>query len=143
MAAVGEFAASLAHEVRNPLSSIRVNLQLAEERMERSLDRELVTKALGSIERFEHTVTDALRVARSGRVVREPVTLRAALAGAMRSAEPEFRRRGVHLAPLAEAEAGVSLVGDAGALEQVFLNLLLNAAQAQAAGGQAGIRAIT
>ena len=140
LAAVGEFAASLAHEVRNPLSSIRVNLQRAEERMERSPDRDLVTNALRSIERLENTVSGALRVARSGRVVREPVNLRTALAGAMRSAEPEFRRRGVHLLPLAEGEAGVSLVGDAAALEQVFLNLLLNAAQAQDAGGRAGIR---
>ena len=58
----------------------------------------------------------------------------------MRTAQPEFASRGVRLEPLSDRADRVSVKGDAAALEQVFLNLLLNAAQAQGSGGRAGVR---
>lgn len=141
LAAVGKFAAALAHEVRNPLSAIRVNLQRAEERMDDSPDRTLVGRALGSIERLERTVTGALRVARGGRVTLEPLDLHTVLVGAIKSAEPEFARRGLRLETELASQRGLRVLGDAAALEQVFLNLLLNAAQASVAGSRVRVRA--
>ncbi len=139
LAAVGEFAAQLAHEVRNPLSSIRIDLQRAEEKLATPGERELVGRALRSVERLEATVTGALRVARSGRVSRQPLDLRPVLEAAMRGAEPEFKNNGVRLEPLGDRAEHISVSGDAAALEQVFLNLLLNAAQAHENGGRAGV----
>lgn len=140
LAAVGEFAASLAHEVRNPLSSILVDLQRVEEKITAPAERELVRRALRSVERLNATVTGALRVARSGRVSTQLLDLRPVLEAAMRTAQPEFASRGVRLEPLSDRADRVSVKGDAAALEQVFLNLLLNAAQAQESGGRAGVR---
>ncbi len=140
LAAVGEFAASLAHEVRNPLSSIRLDLQLAQEKTADPGAGELVGRALRTVERLNTTVTGALQVARSGRIRREPLELTTVIEGAMHGAAPEFDKRGVRLDASLNGAGSVEMVGDAAALEQVFLNLLLNAAQAMEGEGEARMR---
>jgi signal transduction histidine kinase len=140
LAAVGEFAASLAHEVRNPLTSIRLDLQRVEERLPDESDaRDLLARALGEIERVDRSVTGALRVARSGRITHEPVDVRQPLEAALHSAEPEFKAREARLEPAQFGKESISVKGEAAALEQLFLNLLLNAAQALDPGKRAGV----
>jgi signal transduction histidine kinase len=140
LAAVGEFAASLAHEVRNPLTSIRLDLQRVEEKLPDESDaRDLLGRALGEIERVDRSVTGALRVARSGRITHEPVDVRQPLEAALHSAEPEFKARNARLEPAQFGEEPISVKGEAAALEQLFLNLLLNAAQALDPGERAGV----
>ncbi|MDP9176459.1 MAG: ATP-binding protein, partial [Gemmatimonadota bacterium] len=144
LAAVGDFAASLAHEVRNPLTSIRINLQRVEEKLSTGSElRTPLERALQEIARLERTVTGSLRVARSGNVTRQHVDLCTPIERAMQAAEPAFNQAGATLEPMsAEDGAGdLGLSGDPAALEQVFLNLLLNAAQALGPGGRAGVRA--
>lgn len=140
LAAVGEFAASLAHEVRNPLSSIRVDLQLASETLDGSRAGELVARAFKSIERLNDTVTGALRVARSGRIQPRRLDLVAVLDAAIHNAGPELESRSVTLERLYASDDPVELIGDPAALEQVFLNLLLNAAHAAPEGGTVRVR---
>lgn len=140
LAAVGEFAATLAHEVRNPLTSIRLDLQRVEEKLpDESETRELLDRALGEIERVDRSVTGALRVARSGRIAHEPVDARNPLEAAVHSAEPEFKARDAQLEPARLGGEPIWVRGDAAALEQLFLNLLLNAGQALEPGGHAGV----
>lgn len=139
LAAVGEFAASLSHEVRNALTAIGVDLQHAK----RHIDEEhraapLVTRTLETVRRLDSTVSGALRLARSGRARIAPVSLRAILGRAQRQAEPAFIASGGALSPLAD-EADAVVHGDAAALEQLFLNLLINAGQALLPGGNASI----
>jgi len=134
LAAVGEFAASLAHEVRNPLSSIRLDLQMVREDLGEAESPEL-TRALRTVDRLDHTVTAALKIARSGKVERRPLELGDALAAAIQAARPEFELRDVRLESDSPPDGAV-ISGDAAALEQVFLNLLLNAAQASPAAGR-------
>jgi signal transduction histidine kinase len=144
LAAVGDFAASLAHEVRNPLTSIRINLQRVEEKISTTSElRTPLERALREIARLERTVTGSLSVARSGNVTRQHLDLRTPIERAMQAAEPAFNQADATLEPLsAEDGAGeLGLSGDPAALEQVFLNLLLNAAQALEPGGRAGVTA--
>ncbi|UCC71901.1 MAG: HAMP domain-containing protein [Gemmatimonadota bacterium] len=137
LAAVGEFAASLAHEVRNPLTSIRLDLQRVEEKLPQDSDaRELLGRALGEVERVDRSVTGALRVARSGSVTLEPVDIRQPLESAIHSAEPELKAHGGMLEQELGGADPLWVKGDAPALEQLFLNLLLNAAQALDEGGR-------
>jgi signal transduction histidine kinase len=144
LAAVGEFAASLAHEVRNPLTSIRVDL----ERSVRKLDEEpeatraLLTRALGEVDRLNASVTSFLRVARSGRVTFSDIDLRAPLEAAVRAADPRFTERGCTLEYVSD-RGPVWVLGDEGALEQLVLNLLLNAADATPSGRSAGAQVDT
>lgn len=140
LVAVGEFAASLAHEVRNPLTSIRINLQRVEEKLAtQSPLRPPLDRALREIARLERTVTGALRVARSGKVTPQSVDLRDSIERAIHAAEPAFIQAGAKLEPLSHDVGELSLSGDPAALEQVFLNLLLNAAQALEPGGRVEI----
>jgi signal transduction histidine kinase len=140
VAAVGEFAASLAHEVRNPLTSVSVDLQRTQRKIETQPEeaRALVERALGEIERLNESVSDFLRVARSGQVSLGSVDLRLPLEAAVRAAEPHFRTKGARLEYAAPAEP-IWVRADVGALEQLVLNLLLNAAEALEAGGRAGL----
>ncbi|MGD0483126.1 MAG: ATP-binding protein [Gemmatimonadales bacterium] len=140
LAAVGEFAASLSHEVRNSLTAIRIDLQHAVRQLpEESATTPLVTRTLETVRRLDSTVTGALRVARSGQNPMVRLDLAPLLRRAMESAQPSFVASEATLEPLALESEPVEVDGDAGALEQLFLNLLLNAAQALDAGGRARV----
>lgn len=139
LAAVGEFAASLSHEVRNALTAVRVDLQHAERRLAGAeKERELVGRALANVHRLDRAVTGALRTARTGTVERASVDLRDVLVTAMREAEPTFAAARASLYPLEDANPAI-VEGNAVALEQMFLNLLLNAGEALSGGGHARI----
>jgi signal transduction histidine kinase len=136
LAAVGEFAASLSHEVRNALTSIRLDMQVAGEHLPENPEaKEPLDRALQEIARLDETVSGSLALARGGTVRKMPLDLRDPLQAAVRASRPEFDDRGVRLA-VEEFQEPLPLVGDAAGLEQVFLNLLLNAAQATPAGGR-------
>ena len=142
LAAVGEFAASLSHEVRNPLTAMRIDLQRVEEKLDlESPLRAPLRRALRAVDRLQHTVSGALRIARSGQVARAPVDLLIPLDAALHASEPEMLAAGARV----EVDTGdvpLVVVGDSAALEQLFLNLLLNAAQAfDAPGGLVRVRA--
>jgi two-component system sensor histidine kinase AtoS len=140
LAAVGEFAASLAHEVRNSLTAIRIDLQHATRHAsDAGQAAPLVSRALDNVRRLDSTVTGALRVARSGQHPMTRIDLLPLLQRAMASAEPSFQERSASLKPLEGAGEPFEVDGDASALEQLFLNLLLNAAQAVEAGGRAQV----
>lgn len=141
LATVGEFASELAHEVRNPLTSVRLDLQRVNEVAgdPESVHR-IASRALRQVERIDRAVTGALRVARGGAMDQRAVDLRVVLENARRTAEPEFTHRGARLA-LGATPGPLELDGDAAALEQLFLNLLINAAQALSPGGAARVDA--
>lgn len=140
LAAVGEFAASLAHEVRNPLTAIRIDLQRVEESLPSDSPlRKAQARALREIGRLDATVTETLDVARTGRWRPGGVELAVPLRAAAAAAEPAFAERQATLDASAVTEDGPTVSGDERALEQLFLNLLLNAARALGAGGRAWI----
>ncbi|MFH1766180.1 MAG: ATP-binding protein [Gemmatimonadota bacterium] len=140
LAAVGEFAAGLAHEVRNPLTSVRLDMQrIQEELPEGSKAQGLLMRALGEIDRVNRSVTGALRVARSGSVQLETIDIRQPIEAAVHAAGPELQARGAELSLDPDSEGVVWVKGDRVALEQLLLNLLLNAAQAVELGGRVSV----
>jgi signal transduction histidine kinase len=141
MAAVGEFASSLSHDVRNALTSIRVDLdRLSMRDLNDPVATTLVTRVLNSVSRLETAVAAALRVARHGQAPLEDVDLRVSIRAAADAV------RGTMAALPAELELRlppdpIRIRGDEAALQQLFANLLFNAAQAMSAGGVARIAA--
>ena len=155
LAAVGEFAATLAHDVRNALTSIRLDLQMMEEHVTSDPEAErLQERALDKVRRLDETVTGTLRLARSGKVERERIDLRVPLRAAASTAQPAFQEAEGELElgserqpetrtpgqgrPERGAEA-IEVDGDGAALEELFLNLLLNGAQALDGGGTVSV----
>jgi signal transduction histidine kinase len=140
IAAVGEFASALAHEIRNPLSAIKLNLQHVEERLTDARLREPIRNTLRDIARLDTTVAGALRLARTGRMAMSSVSLDAVVASAARAALPNPAGRGLTLElPENGTSDGAYVMGNAAALEQLLLNLLLNAADATPSGGRIGV----
>ena len=140
LAAVGEYAASLSHEVRNGLTAIRIDLQRAEEKgPENPASSTLVARALENVQRLDAIIGRSLRGARGDRVPPRRVDLQRVLANATQAAESAFIERGVVFDAMSHPEASMWTLGDAVALEQLFLNLLLNAAQALPPGGRAAV----
>ncbi len=143
LASVGEFASELAHEVRNPLGAMRLDLQRAQELVDDPDEvATILPRVLGLVDRLERAVSGALRVTRGRTDQAERVRVADVVARALTSATPEFARReaqAVHRSAQVEA----TVLGDAGALEQLVLNLLLNAAQALEHGGTVTIEITT
>jgi signal transduction histidine kinase len=143
LAAVGEFAASLAHEVRNPLTSIRVDLQRVEEQIPpQSALRTPLERALREVSRLDRTVSGALRVARSGTPGTALVNLRTPLERALEVTAPAIEQAGATLEFPEARDTPLLVRGDAAALEQLFLNLLLNAAQSLPGSGRISLSAV-
>jgi signal transduction histidine kinase len=140
LAAVGEFASELAHEVRTPLTSMRIDLQVLTERIPRDPHlEEIGGDLIATLDRLERTVSGALEVARSGRTDLQPITLSEPLEEAVREALPLFAARGAALSPARPEFAHVPVLGDRDSLQRLFLNLLTNAAEALPHGGEATI----
>lgn len=141
LAAVGQFAASLAHEIRNPLTAIRIDLQSVQERLPAGSSLSAVQeRALREIVRLDETVGKALKVARTGEIRLEVVDLREPIQAAASAVLPLFEERASALA-LQLGDVPLLVAGDSGALEQLFLNLMQNAAQALEPGGEATVLA--
>lgn len=138
LAAVGEFAATMSHEVRNGLSAVRLDLQQVAERMPPD-DRigALLSRALHNVERLNSAVTGALGVARGDTEKWQIVEIAPLLEAAADAAEGTFIKSGGVLRRDLSAANGCFTRGDASALEQLFLNLLINAGQALSPGAEA------
>jgi two-component system sensor histidine kinase PilS (NtrC family) len=136
LAAVGEMAAKIAHEIRNPLAAISGSVQILQGDVGTEVDdepRQLMDIVVREADRLSGLITDFLGYARPRVPVREPVSLRT-LAGEvvemLRASEPS----GVVVELAADGEGGV--LGDAGQLRQVLWNLCLNGVEAMPKGGR-------
>jgi signal transduction histidine kinase len=136
LAAVGQLAASVAHEVRNPLTSIKMLVEAALRLQKpRPFTRENLEVVHGEVVRLEQTVQSFLAFARPPALRRSPCDLRDVVgqaAGLVR-ARADQQRVGVDLRLPAEA---VPAQVDGGQLGTVFVNLFLNALDAMPNGGR-------
>lgn len=132
MAVLGRLSAGLAHEIRNPLSSIRMHVQLLGR--DPAVPRSTTDLLLGEIDRLEGILSDLLAWAGPARLEKAPVDLAALAEEALRLMAPQLEHRGTRteseLTPLPE------ISGDRDRLRQVLRNLLTNARDAVGTGGR-------
>ncbi len=129
--AMGELAATLAHQVRSPATAMRIDVQRAHDRMPAaSPERALLARALEQMDRLERAVAGSLRLARVGggefalTDVREP--LRRTLVGL----RDECARLGATVDDDGIGASPLFVECDAPSLEQLVANVIVNAAQA-------------
>lgn len=139
LAAVGQLAAGVAHEIRNPLTAIRSTMQY----LLRGLDpaepkHQLVAELLSEVDRINSTVGGLLSLSRSGELRKAEIDLLEPLGQAVHLLQARAAEQGVGI----ESEFGgngLRVLGDAGQLKQVFLNLLINSLQAMPDGGRIAV----
>lgn len=129
LAALGEVAASIAHEVRNPLAGISGAIQvLSQEKPPEDPELEILKEILNEIQRLDSRVNDLLLYARPSIPAREPARPRDLLKStlAVMSEDPLFKKIKVTI----DAPASLSpFPMDAEQIQQVVINLVLNALQ--------------
>ena len=136
LATTAQLAAIVAHEVRNPLQTIRAGVELLGERHpDDARGKELSLEILEEVDRLNRLTQDFLLLAREAPLHRAPVDLRGLLY--------DVAGRGGRRLPDVQVEVSVaeglpSIAGDADALRRVFANLVQNAAQAS--GGRGRVR---
>ncbi|HKA90557.1 MAG TPA: ATP-binding protein [Haliangiales bacterium] len=133
LAALGQFAAAIAHDIRTPLTSVQLNVQMLRRKAQLSPDdMEHFDIALAELRRLEADVSQLLDFAKPVRLHAQPLDLREVIDEAARRMEPIYEEKRLQL----RAEHGdvPPVLGDGERLRQVLTNLLDNAAQASAAG---------
>lgn len=129
LAAVGEFATSLSHDVRNALTAIKVDLDRASRRhLDDRVAADLVQRALNNVARLESSVTGALQVARHGHAPAVDIDARHLVREAATTVAGTFAAIDATLT-VTMPDDPCMVNGEPAALQQVFANLLFNAAQ--------------
>jgi signal transduction histidine kinase len=139
LASLGQMAATVAHEVKNPLSSIKSIAQVmredAEVSREYGRDLDLIT---GEVDRLSRSVSQLLSFSRPAVVASAAARLGEVIDSVAALVQAEVEERGAELSrrlaadPLLDGE-------QAAALKEVLVNLVLNAAQAVERGGRVRI----
>jgi signal transduction histidine kinase len=138
LAAAGQLAAGVAHEIRNPLTSIRSTVQYVMPSFDPGDDRhQLLSELLAEVDRIDRIVNDLLTLSRPGEFTPEAVDMVELLDQCLLLIGAQARKQDVKLA--CEKEMNCTILADPGQLKQVFLNLLLNALQAMPSGGTATV----
>jgi signal transduction histidine kinase len=145
MAVLGTFASGLAHEVRNPLNSIGLQLSLLERRVaeaEGRASKEARAKIIiirEEIKRLDRLVNDFLLLSRTSQISLRAVRVDALAGELVKLVEPEAAASGVKVLLGQVGEPAPEVQADPEKIKQVILNLLRNAIEAMPAGGSARV----
>lgn len=144
LAELGSMTGGLAHEIKNPLSTIGLNAQLLAENLEElPIDPEhkgRVSRRIGAlrreVERLRGILTDFLEYAGELRLDQRPADLNAMVEELVDFFLPQAEKQGIRLrADLAPGPLTATI--DSRVLKQAVLNLMLNAVQAMGSSGAA------
>lgn len=136
LAAMGEMAASLAHQLRTPLAAALLHTSnLGQPGVPDEMRARFSEKATGQLRRLERLIQDVLLFARGESIGRDVVEASDLLAEAAQTVEPLMRDHGLAFSTVDACE-GAIIVGSRKSLFGALVNLLENAMQATPAGGK-------
>lgn len=139
LSTLGEMAAVLAHEVRNPLASLRGSAEiLRDDYRPDSPKYEFLEMQIRETERLNRVVEEFLRMARSRPAELKPCRLEEELETIITLTAGEARKQQITLMLVPDAD-GRTIMADGDKLRQAFLNIVINALQATPAGGRVTI----
>ncbi len=136
---LGSLAAGLQHEIKNPLAALALHIQLLGERLATETDDAEVNESLSILNAEVKRIGDVLdgfrNYASINDIGRSPVNVGELVEKLVRLLRPHAEKQNVKLMVQRSDEKQNSIQADSARLEQVFLNLALNAIAAMSGGG--------
>ncbi len=135
LASVGQLASGIAHEIRNPLASMKMNLQGLSRRENLSArDKRRVQISLDAIDRLDQTIGELMHFAKRTQLDVSTIKIKTLLDKSIRMARAELHSKGI--VTEVTVDKGVSTIqADEGRLLRAILNLLINSSQAMGKNG--------
>lgn len=129
MSLVGQIAAGMAHEIKNPLASIKGAVEILCDDGTSEKDRnEFKSIVLKEVKRINASVSDFLEFARPSETKMTELNLADVMRSSIRQVQPQAGKRTITI--ISHIEDPVMVMGDEEKVHQVMLNLLLNAVDA-------------
>jgi len=141
LATLGYLAAGMTHEIRNPLNSISLFVQLIKEGVDDTEKLEYVDKILKEVDRVDATLRKLLDTAKRPRYELKNVNIAEIIQKTFDNFAPQITAQEIILNFSAEKELPL-LKADPAELQQIFTNLFLNAIDEMPGGGILGIELI-
>jgi two-component system sensor histidine kinase HydH len=140
LASLGSLAAGVAHEIRNPLSSVKGFATYFRERLkDNPRDRDTATTMIQEVERLDRVIGQLLEFARPSTLKIRPVRVADLVQHSLKLMEGDARTKGIEIK--SEVPSDLSDIPvDPDRMSQVLLNLYLNSLQAMDAGGVLGVK---
>ncbi|WP_075981685.1 ATP-binding protein [Bacillus massilinigeriensis] len=139
LAAVGQLAAGVAHEIRNPLTSMKGYAEYLHENIADIQKKEFVEIILDEIDRVNHIVEDFMVLAKPKAALLEEKNIIPMIHNVISLLEFEAKRR--HVKIIFEAEKDmIQIECDEDRLKQVFINLIKNGLEAMPHGGELTVK---
>ncbi|MDX9817958.1 MAG: ATP-binding protein [Desulfococcus multivorans] len=130
MATIGRITASLSHEIRNPLSAIKLNLQiLKKNNMLQGNDQRRIDISVGEVNRLENILNELLDFAKPMSLKRQPCDLNSLISRCIELLEINCREKRL-IVHLNLDDRITEVVLDPEKIQQAVINLLLNAIEA-------------
>ena len=136
LASLGEIISGIAHEIKNPLTGISCAVQVFQSEMSKDDDRRAITtEILNHVKRLDTTVKDLLNYAKPKPPSFMPLKVNELLEKAVFFVYPEAKKKNVIINTDTDEKIPDAMI-DPDQMQQVFLNLIINAVQAMPDGGR-------
>jgi two-component system sensor histidine kinase HydH len=133
---LGELSASVAHEIRNPLTGIRTTVQFVQSKLDaKDPVREDIEDVVGELDRIDQIITDLLLFARPQPVRSAPIDVNGLVGKILDSLAGRCEEAGISVKRLPGKDLP-PVLGDSDMLGQVLFNLSTNAIEAMSEGGE-------
>ncbi|MCJ7578979.1 MAG: ATP-binding protein [Candidatus Aminicenantes bacterium] len=135
LATIGELAAGAAHEIRNPLTAIQSSLQYLSTKIQTEKEKKLLTNALQETGRINEILSALLSFSRPSEIKKEKSNLIEILEDSLDLISIQAKKYKIKITRDYPA-IPIYFNSDKAQLKQLFLNILLNSAQAMNSGGE-------
>lgn len=140
LASVGRLAAGVAHEIRNPLSSIKGLATYFKERYQDKLDdQQIANIMIQEVDRLNRVVGQLLDFARPIKISKKPISMQALIEDSLKLVERQASEKNIKIETRFPSQMDTVSV-DPDRINQVLLNLYLNAIDSMDEGGRLAIR---
>ena len=140
LAMIGEMSARLAHEIKNPLASIIIGIQLFKKRHPEDGDAKYLDMIISEIQRIDDLVKDLLTYSKTSVPHMSPVDVREVIKNVLNILEPQFEHYHIQVHQHVRDGALTTIIADEAAIHQAFMNIVSNAVDAMPKGGTLTIR---